>query len=194
MTRVRDTQRSRVYRAEDKALGERMRAGTKVGSRGEYVGRTPPGDTPHVLGSLIGEYVAGPGTDIDWYRQSVRWVPTPYALSLTDCNAWAERMRLFLVRHPRAGEGSRLWIRVTDGRGHRRAVCYGNDIALPRWARTKAVLCHEVAHSFTDDHHGPEFCRTYIRLVSHFVGVDAAKALRREFRAARVKVAPARKG
>lgn len=69
-------------------------------------------------------------------------------------------------------------IRVTDGRGRRKACWCRTDrtIRLPRWSRVPWVVAHELAHAWVDADferhavasHGPEF-------VSRFVEVLAAK-------------------
>lgn len=82
-----------------------------------------------------------------------------------------------------------------DGRGRRNAT--GNLIVLqlPRWARTKATVLHELAHSLTGERpaHGWQFARNYLLLVQHFLGPEAAKALRTSYRKERVRYNPPRK-
>lgn len=72
-----------------------------------------------------------------------------------------------------------------------RAVGYsGGPIFLPPWARTEHTILHEVAHTLlTSRHaaHGPEFAATFLTLVEHRCGVEAAKALRESFAEHRVK-------
>src|SRR5262245_65586651 len=82
--------------------------------------------------------------------------------------------------------------RVKDGRGTRIARGGLYRINLPRWARTKPVMLHEIAHSLTVDRldegvHGRTFARNFLALVQHFLGRDAAKALRASFRKHRVR-------
>jgi hypothetical protein len=67
--------------------------------------------------------------------------------------------------------------RVMDGRG-RRSACYSprmHAIKLPRWARTKFVVCHEMAHAICGREggwHGPRFARTLLSLWVQYAGVD----------------------
>jgi hypothetical protein len=73
---------------------------------------------------------------------------------------------------------------VTDGRG-RRSACYSprmHAIKLPRWARTKFVVCHEMAHAIAGQAggwHGPRFARTLLILWTRYAGIngDAAYTL-----------------
>lgn len=93
--------------------------------------------------------------------------------------------------------GPRWRIVVKDGRGHRRATSTGGrlgTIQLPTWARMDWVILHEVAHNVTthrlgDDAawHGWQFAGTYLALVQHYLGADAAKALKAEFRRKKVR-------
>jgi len=51
---------------------------------------------------------------------------------------------------------------VTDGRGRRSACAHRYRIWLPRFARRKDMLLHEIGHSLNnriDDGHGPNFVR-----------------------------------
>ena len=78
---------------------------------------------------------------------------------------------------------------VTDGRGRRKACwAYGkNEIRLPRWARIKWVVLHEVAHAITSEDpkmwyvawHGPEYARLILELWNQYLeGIDLVKARR----------------
>lgn len=81
-------------------------------------------------------------------------------------------------------------------KGGRGAVSWGGEISLGTWARTPLILLHELAHELTayaPASHGPEFAAVYLRLVSRFLGRDAAKQLRLNFRAQRVRTRRKRK-
>jgi putative metallohydrolase (TIGR04338 family) len=79
-------------------------------------------------------------------------------------------------------------ILVGDGRGRLAARAYFDDsdrriIQLPRWARTKYTILHEVAHHLVDhqcDHfaHGPEFVRAVLGLVRSEFGYSRYLLLR----------------
>ena len=70
-------------------------------------------------------------------------------------------------------------INVKDGR--RRRSAYGctpeetggpGEIGLPKFARYRLVVCHELAHVVTAEDaawHGPEFCRNYLLLVGMLI-------------------------
>lgn len=94
------------------------------------------------------------------------------SLSLEQCGQLALTVaRTFRRRAPR----------IHDGRGHRNAVSYGGCIALPRWARTRPVVLHEMAHELVKGNdlasHGPEFVGTYIALLHRFHGCSVRMLL-----------------
>ncbi len=101
-----------------------------------------------------------------------------------------------------------LWsVRVFDGRGTRRARGghfqssankAGWGISLPKWARTRATILHELSHVITEHEawfsgveewqwpklpaHGRAFCRNFLALVGRWMGKDEAARLRDSFR------------
>jgi putative metallohydrolase (TIGR04338 family) len=82
---------------------------------------------------------------------------------------------------------------VLDGRGRRKACAtfhHGNRaIKLPKWARTRFVILHEVAHHLTRlDGHKPEFASCLLDLVRHFMGKEASEALQGAYHYKGVKV------
>lgn len=84
-------------------------------------------------------------------------------------------------------------ITVLDGRGRRKACAtfhHGNRaIKLPKWARTKFVILHEVAHHLTRlDGHKAEFASCLLDLVRHFMGKESANALQGAYHLKGVKV------
>ena len=65
-------------------------------------------------------------------------------------------------------------VTVTDGRG-RRTPCakthfLQREIALPRFARKKWIVIHEVAHFLTHDKHGPKYVRAYVDILAREYG------------------------
>lgn len=86
-------------------------------------------------------------------------------------------------------------LRVCDGRGFKRAVAYRSSIYLPKWARNRVVILHELTHwlcmnapSTGNDFHGPIFVRTYMELLN-WCDVGTMKWLRQtatDFRLKRV--------
>lgn len=102
-------------------------------------------------------------------------------------------------------------VKVLDGRGRRRggATAALNEIAVPRFARRRFYLLHELAHiaaeyrhgrAYIDGEwwwlatspiaaHGPEYTSVYLALVRAILGEEAYAALLSEFENRRVKVA-----
>ncbi len=93
---------------------------------------------------------------------------------------------------------------VLDGRGRRRPGVVGGllgkpGISLPRHARSKAIVLHELAHwlrrgntlsdRLKEAPHGPEFVRTYIELLAQ-EGLGTVRELTKSARAQHLKVAP----
>jgi putative metallohydrolase (TIGR04338 family) len=99
---------------------------------------------------------------------------------------------------------------VGDGRARRNACWDANsyEIKLPQWARTEAVILHEMAHWIVDratvpredgqgfwrpqydrDHaaHGIEFAAVFLELVRLQLGAEATKALKDGYKVKRVK-------
>ena len=71
---------------------------------------------------------------------------------------------------------------VTDGRGSSAARAYGDyKISLPIWARTPAIVLHEVAHVLTPsgEAHGPGFVRMMCDLWKWHVGKDYTTSARK---------------
>lgn len=67
---------------------------------------------------------------------------------------------------------------VRDGRGARYARGSLYLISLPRWARTRPIVLHEIAHALepAGPSHGPCFARLLLDLLCRYAGVDKAKA------------------
>lgn len=90
-----------------------------------------------------------------WWKESEKNM-----LSLSECHALANRL-------------TGRQIIMKDGRGCSNASggAYGSTggvMTLPRWARHKAVVCHEAAHIITPYHcswHGSHFIANYIQLL-----------------------------
>jgi len=85
-------------------------------------------------------------------------------------------------------------VKLHDGRGSQTAWASPNVISLPRWARRKLVVLHELAHVVTwqcygkdRPAHGRTFARVYLRLVRHVLGQEAARELRWAFRRHRIR-------
>ncbi len=77
-----------------------------------------------------------------------------------------------------------------QGQGARRAfVSFGGSrMVLPRWARKKTVILHELAHIISPDHHGPIFAKNYVSLIKRFIGSTEAAIMRMAYKQYRVKL------
>lgn len=77
--------------------------------------------------------------------------------------------------------------RVGDGRGCRSALGGYRGIDIPRWARTRPIVLHELAHFavYHCKHHWP-WAETFVDLVAATLGAVAAHKLEREFDARQV--------
>ncbi len=65
-------------------------------------------------------------------------------------------------------------------RGQRRALAHADHrITLPRWARSRWVILHELAHRLTpgDEAHGPRFVGVLMGLVSRWLDYDATQLM-----------------
>jgi hypothetical protein len=100
----------------------------------------------------------------DFQRQKVyNWEKLEYGwddtmLTLEECQEYTNT----LIRN----------VTVTDGRG-RRTPCakyQSRTIALPKFARKKWIVLHEVAHFLGRDKHGPQFLDEYIKLLAREYG------------------------
>jgi putative metallohydrolase (TIGR04338 family) len=84
---------------------------------------------------------------------------------------------------------------LRDGRGTRIARGGGRFLNLPRWARTKSTILHELAHCLNRgaEPHGWRFCHT-LRLLARFVlGKEAEAALVASYKAEGVRYKMPRK-
>lgn len=92
-------------------------------------------------------------------------------------------------------------IGIKDGRRTRIARGGRFYLNLPRWARTKWVVLHELAHTITIrgnprpvPGHGREYAAVFLKLVHLFLGADEAKRLKAAYKANKVKFRPKRAG
>lgn len=111
-------------------------------------------------------------------------------LTLKECQKFVDKVT---ARQYVIDNYGKATIIVLDGRGRRKACAtyYGGRkaIKLPRWARTKYVILHEVAHHLTRlDGHKAEFASCLLDLVRHFLGKESADALQGAYYFKGVKV------
>jgi len=115
------------------------------------------------------------------------------ALTLKECQKFVDKIiaRKYVI--DKYGIQAQRPILVLDGRGRRKACAtfyYGKRaIKLPKWARGKYVILHEVAHHLTNlDGHKAEFASCLLDLVRHFLGKESADALQGAYHYKGVKV------
>jgi len=160
-----DSQRSKVYKAEDRCF-RLMQTGTTVDP---------------IVSEHTAIQVTAASAKIDGLNhcliQLERWISHTWFRE-----RWPNITKINLAN----GAGSR---RATG------TLWYGNTarIKLPIFARNKWVMLHELAHVVTPKNgaaHGREYCANYLLLVQHYLGRDVAKLLRHEFQRGRVQYKP----
>jgi len=81
------------------------------------------------------------------------------------------------------------------GRGAHAQIC-SSTIRFSKHSRRMMIVLHEVAHIAkklgAGSHHGRFFARTFLELVEHIIGKEAAKILKGAFKKGRVKYLPKR--
>lgn len=119
-----------------------------------------------------------------WERAAVKQITNasfylPDFETLEECEAFmnpiwrAERGRVGLARQQAPELSRNLW-------GQRRATAGHNHvIKLPKWARSRWVILHEMAHRLTpqDEAHGPRFVGVLIGLVCRHLDFDATRLM-----------------
>lgn len=112
--------------------------------------------------------------DLD-YEATVAYVAKVWA------SPWIRRHFRQAVRHPHPY--------VKDGRGTRIARGGLRRLNLPRWARNRPVILHEITHALLppSEHHGWLFAKSFLALVQHFIGREAALVLKGAYRSYRVR-------
>lgn len=77
-------------------------------------------------------------------------------------------------------------------------------IKMPLWSRCRLIILHEIAHCVSDHNrnradrrdagsHGRHYARTYLTLVTHYLGVEYGVRLKAAYKKHRVKWHPPRK-
>jgi hypothetical protein len=90
-------------------------------------------------------------------------------LTLEECEKLANKMYKYGLRYVKWKQPFKE-ITIADGRGRKHAGAYYSKIALPKWARNKLVVAHEVAHTLSpkDEKHQEKFVYIYLILVKRF--------------------------
>lgn len=112
------------------------------------------------------------------------------SMTLKECQKFVDKVT---ARQYVTSNYGKATIMVLDGRG-RRSACASYSggqkaIKLPKWARTKYVILHEVAHHISGGAgHKAEFASCLLDLVRHFLGKESADALQGAYYYKGVKV------
>lgn len=175
MSRVRDTQKTNLYRAESAAFPEY-----------KAVRRTITRD-----GRLRRASAAHPGAL--WFGSTI------------ECEVWVNRVLRnpraeAAVRKVMASFGTRLWswplrVRVTHSQGVGGARGGAGVISVSAYCRNALILLHELAHCIVPYNvagHGREYAAAYLALVRAVLGVKAHDRLRDAFKSGGVKFRPKR--
>lgn len=135
-----------------------------------------------------------------WHRDG-RLIKTVSALPVSRPEPELRPMTLAKARKYAISKAKSAWWRkefkgrgtiidVVDARRDSSASCHrwGYDVAtikLPKWSRWPLTILHELAHAVTAPRyawHGPEFALNFLKLVSHYIGVEEAKELKTVFK------------
>jgi hypothetical protein len=101
--------------------------------------------------------------------------------TLDECADFANPIwRKERARYGHAGKDAPMIVR--PNRGQRRALAYTHSgpsrISLPRWARSRWVVLHEMAHHLAHgDGHGPRFVAVLIGLAARWLEYDAGQLM-----------------
>ena len=174
----RDSQRQKVYDAE--RAHSHFKKAIEVGPDGwrldravEFEDGTPIPDVHEVQ-----DYV-DKVTRSRWFK--ARWPRYAYSKSKMVMTYSGK-----FVKQPHG-------IVVLDGRRRRSAFGSSNgSISMPRWSRFELVILHEIAHVVTGSSrkvrfHGRHYCSTFLALIRHELGAEAADEMKRLFKDKRVK-------
>jgi len=112
--------------------------------------------------------------------------------------ATVAQMQAFVDKLMASAWWARRWprvrcIEVRPGFGHSRATgsFWSKVVQMPKWARSRNVLVHEIAHCVSSPMeggaHGWFFASNYLDLVEHVFGKATADELRASFKEHRVK-------
>lgn len=150
-----------------------------------------------------GNKITRTGREVDSQRQrlydsesavfGVRFNQTVFT-SVEECQSYADRITSSAWFRRRFGDIS---VTIKPGRGCVRALAHTSSrtIKLPKWARQKWVIIHELTHILAPKPHGSHgrlFCAIYLDLLDHFLGSDKASALKAEMKKRNVKYSPRR--
>jgi putative metallohydrolase (TIGR04338 family) len=117
-----------------------------------------------------------------WERAAVareHWQPVFETVG--DAQAWADAVwRRERGRMGLAGVRAPDFERPHRGQRHALAYTWGHRITLPRWARSRWVVLHELAHLLAPHSpaHGPRFVGALIGLGSRWLDLDAQQLMR----------------
>lgn len=104
----------------------------------------------------------------------------PEFKTLEECQAYADP--IWRKERGRVGLAGQVAPSIErPNMGQRRALAHADHrITLPRWARNRWVILHEMAHRLTprDEGHGPRFVGVLIGLLARWCDLDATELMR----------------
>lgn len=190
MKRPRDSQRSKLYKAEDCApKGEQFET---VAECQAYVDR--------ITASAWWCTYQVPWIEKDPPRSSAIYGIEPGERSPAQRYGWGGDAK----SSPKRTKGiipcrdeSRPVVQVLDGRGRRSACARGNTISLPKWARNERTIIHELAHVVATERpaHGRQFALIFLDMMKRFHSdPDAWQVMKCAFQNDKVRYKKKRKG
>lgn len=179
-SKPRDTQRSRLYDAEDSIRSRRVSTAAKRHLT----------DTQNVAGRMVYDVSRPPRLVAVTHPGGVVKMEPRHELVPAKCPT-TEAVQSYMDAVTEAAWYQRRWsqkFRYVNGRGSHGA---GGRVTVSqehRWS--EAVILHEMAHTLTPSQyawHGPEFAGVLLTLVKHVMGAKHADDLRAAFKVHRVR-------
>jgi putative metallohydrolase (TIGR04338 family) len=112
----------------------------------------------------------------------------PHFTTVQECQAFVDSV-LARKRVQSHYKRAKRPVLVRPGHGARSAFGGYGHVTLPRWARSRHVILHELAHALepAGAAHGWQFAQCYLWLVRQALGVEAAAKLEASFKAHKVR-------
>lgn len=115
------------------------------------------------------------------------------AMSIAECQKMVDKIctsAYVLRNYPlRSGEPRKIYVEHGRGGGMATTTWNGSVIRLGVWGRQPVVIIHEVAHHLAGLNHSHDwrFAEVLLDLTRHFLGAEAAAALKAQYKLQRVR-------